>query len=276
LINATKSPEGWKIPKPVNISFDITLSNDDIVKFDLPSNAICDNSIGLGKGCIAVVDDRSGPLNTWIFGTPFLQNFYFAIDLKQNLIKFANRNKFCPPQNSTFTTQNSTFTTQNSTFITQNSTFTTHNSTFTTKNSNATTQFSKLTTQFSTATTQFSTATTKFSTATTQPPKVTTQSPEVTTESPERTRRGFGDILGNIVRGEAGGAMAGSSGLGLGLGIFGGMIIPVDEFTSQQFTTQSNTQIFTTQFNTTQIFTTQFNITQSTIQPTPTTPNAET
>ncbi|CAG8729467.1 3143_t:CDS:2, partial [Cetraspora pellucida] len=34
IINATKSPEGWKVPKP---------------------------------------DERSGPLNTWIFGIPFLQ-----------------------------------------------------------------------------------------------------------------------------------------------------------------------------------------------------------
>ncbi|CAG8798772.1 2687_t:CDS:1, partial [Cetraspora pellucida] len=49
IINATKSPEGWKVPKPVNISFDITLNNDEIVKFELPSNAICDSSIGLGK-----------------------------------------------------------------------------------------------------------------------------------------------------------------------------------------------------------------------------------
>ncbi|CAG8809929.1 24113_t:CDS:2, partial [Cetraspora pellucida] len=118
LINATKSPEGWKIPKLVNISFDITLSNDETVKFDLPSNAICDNSVGLRKGCIAVVDDRSGPLNTWIFGIPFLQNFYFAIDFKQNLIKFANRNNFCPSI-TTATTQFFTATTRFSTATTQ-------------------------------------------------------------------------------------------------------------------------------------------------------------
>ncbi|CAG8462786.1 13267_t:CDS:2 [Cetraspora pellucida] len=109
LINATKSPEGWKVPNPVNISFDITLNNNQIVKFELPSNAICDRSIGSGKDCIVVLDDGSGPLNTWIFGTPFLQNFYFAIDLKQNLIKFADRNNFCPPT-TTATTQSSTKT----------------------------------------------------------------------------------------------------------------------------------------------------------------------
>ncbi|CAG8781946.1 8131_t:CDS:2 [Cetraspora pellucida] len=231
LINATKSPEGWKIPKPVDISFDIMLSDDEVVKFDLPSNAICDNSVGVGKDCIAVVDDRSGPLNTWIFGTPFLQNFYFAIDLKQNLIQFANRNNFCPPVGS---------------------------------------------------------------------------------GGGGSLGRVFGGILGAAARAEAGGAMAGA--FSLGLGLFGGMFIPIDEddqvtlppppqlsqtflsvpttqqfitqFTSQLFTTQFNTsqifttqfntsQLFTTQFNTSQIFTTQFNTIQSTIQPTPTTPNAE-
>ncbi|CAG8730654.1 17072_t:CDS:2, partial [Cetraspora pellucida] len=75
----------------------------------------------LGKGCIAVVDERSGPLNAWIFGTPFLQvNIYLYF------------------------------------FIT-----TTRNSTATTRNSTATTKFSTATTQFSTATTQSHKATTR-------------------------------------------------------------------------------------------------------------------
>ncbi|CAG8482951.1 2780_t:CDS:2 [Racocetra persica] len=73
LLNATKSLEGWKVPNPVDISFDITLNDNQIVQLTLSNNTICDGNIGSVKDCISIFDDGSGPLNTWTFGTSFLQ-----------------------------------------------------------------------------------------------------------------------------------------------------------------------------------------------------------
>ncbi|CAG8740067.1 2833_t:CDS:2, partial [Racocetra persica] len=61
LLKAKKKSNGFFAKNPVDISFDVTLSDDEIVQFTLPKSSICESGTRKGKGCITIFDDKPGP-----------------------------------------------------------------------------------------------------------------------------------------------------------------------------------------------------------------------
>ncbi|CAG8801716.1 13501_t:CDS:2, partial [Gigaspora margarita] len=73
-LGATKVKEGWVVPNPVDISFDLLTNSGQIIQTTIPSNLTC---IMIQKQCISVFDDSFVPSNSILLGIPFIQvKFY--------------------------------------------------------------------------------------------------------------------------------------------------------------------------------------------------------
>ncbi|KAF0544026.1 aspartic peptidase domain-containing protein [Gigaspora margarita] len=76
-LGAKKVKEGWVVPNPVDISFDLLTDSGQIIQATIPSNLTC---IMVQGQCITVFDDSFVPSNSILLGIPFIQvKFYYII-----------------------------------------------------------------------------------------------------------------------------------------------------------------------------------------------------